>query len=138
MHRITPALLALTAVVLTGCGPTTEEVTSMVAAGSAKTYDDALALREDIIAAGLPCPGADQLLVPDENGTAYLECDYDIPGMVVTNTAEDLQYFLELREGPDPDLLPVLHGRNWMIIARTEAPLQQLQDELGGTILPAP
>ncbi|WP_144837033.1 hypothetical protein [Kocuria rosea] len=136
MRRMTPALLVLAAVVLTGCGPTTEEVASMVAAGSAKTYDDALALREDILAAGLPCPGTDQLLVPDENGTAYLECDYDIPGMVVTNTEEDLQHFLELRQGAD--LLPVLHGRNWMIIARTEAPLQQLQDELSGTILPAP
>lgn len=138
MRRTTAALLALATVVLTGCGPTADDVSSMVAAGSAKTYDDALALREDIIAAGLECPGTNQRVIPEEDGTAYLECDYDIPGMAVTSTEEDLQEFLELRENPDPDMLPVLHGPNWMIIARDEAALQQLQDELGGTILPAP
>ena len=138
MRRTTAALLALATVVLTGCGPTADDVSSMVAAGSAKTYDDALALREDIIAAGLECPGTNQRVVPEEDGTAYLECDYDIPGMAVTSTEEDLQEFLELRENPDPDMLPVLHGPNWMIIARDEAALQQLHDELGGTILPVP
>ena len=137
MRRTTAALLALATVVLTGCGPTADDVSSMVAAGSAKTYDDALALREDIIAAGLECPGTNQRVVPEEDGTAYLECDYDIPGMAVTSTEEGLQELLELREDADPDMLPVLHGANWMIIARDEAPLQQLQDELGGTILPA-
>ena len=55
----------------------------------------------------------------------------------MTSTEEGLQELLELREDADPDMLPVLHGANWMIIARDEAPLQQLQDELGGTILPA-
>ena len=138
MRRTTAALLALATVVLTGCGPTADDVSSMVAAGSAKTYDDALALREDIIAAGLECPGTNQRVVPEEDGTAYLECDYDIPGMAVTSTEEDLQEFLELRENPDPDMLPVLHGPNWIIIARDEATLQQLHDELGGTILPVP
>ena len=138
MRRTTAALLALATVVLTGCGPTADDVSSTVAAGSAKTYDDALALREDIIAAGLECPGTNQRVVPEEDGTAFLECDYDIPGMAVTSTEEDLQEFLELRENPDPDMLPVLHGPNWMIIARDEAALQQLQDELGGTILPVP
>lgn len=138
MRRTTAALLALATVVLTGCGPTADDVSSTVAAGSAKTYDDALALREDIIAAGLECPGTNQRVVPEEDGTAYLECDYDIPGMAVTSTEEDLQEFLELRENPDPDMLPVLHGPNWMIIARDEATLQQLHDELGGTILPVP
>ena len=138
MRRTTAALLALATVVLTGCGPTADDVSSMVAAGSAKTYDDALALREDIIAAGLECRGTNQRVVPEEDGTAFLECDYDIPAMAVTSTEEDLQEFLELRENPDPDMLPVLHGPNWMIIARDEATLQQLHDELGGTILPVP
>ena len=137
MRHATPTLLTFATVVLTGCGPTADDVSSMVAAGSAKTYDDALALREDIIAAGLECPGTNQRVVPEEDGTAYLECDYDIPGMAVTSTEEGLQELLELREDADPDMLPVLHGANWMIIARDEAPLQQLQDELGGTILPA-
>lgn len=137
MRHSTAGLLALATVVLTGCGPTTDEVTSMVA-GSAKTYDDALALREDIIAAGLECPSTNQRIVPEEDGTAFLECDYDIPAMAVTSSEEDLQEFLELRDDAGPDVFPVLHGPNWMIIARDEAPLQQLQDELGGTILPAP
>ncbi|KLU10227.1 hypothetical protein [Kocuria sp. SM24M-10] len=136
MRHATTAVLTLATVVLTGCGPTTDEVASMVA-GSAKTYDDALALREDIIAAGLQCPSTNQRVVPEEDGTAYLECDYDIPGIAVTRIEEGLQELLELREDADPDMLPVLHGANWMIIARDEAPLQQLQDELGGTILSA-
>jgi outer membrane murein-binding lipoprotein Lpp len=114
MAHATAALLALATVLLTGCGPTTDEVTSMVA-GSAKTYDDAPALREDIIAAGIECPGANQRIVPEENGTAFLECDYDIPGMAVTSTPEDLQGLLELRDHAGYDVLPVLHGRNWMI-----------------------
>lgn len=138
MRHATAALLALATVVLTGCGPTTDEVTTMVAAGSAKTYDDALALREDIIAAGLDCPSTNQRIVPEEDGTAFLECDYDIPAMAVTSTEEELQEFLKLRDNAGPDVLPVLHGPNWMIIARDEASLQQLQNELGGTILPAP
>ncbi len=32
---------------------------------------------------------------------------------------------------------PALRGPNRMIIARTEAPLRQRRDELGGTVLPA-
>ncbi|MFF0945514.1 hypothetical protein ACFYE2_14990 [Kocuria sp. CPCC 205300] len=107
-------------------------------AESAKTYDDALALREDIIAAGIECPGPNQRVVPEEVGTAFLECDYDIPGTAVTSTPEDLRAFRELRGNAGSDIWPVLHGPNWMIIARDEAPLQQPQDELGGTILPAP
>ena len=137
MRHATTAVLTLATVALTGCGPTTDEVASMLI-GTGKTYDDALALREDIIAAGLQCPSTNQRIVPGEDGTAYLECDYDIPGMAVTSTEEGLQELLELREDADPDMLPVLHGANWMIIARDEAPLQQLQDELGGTILLAP
>ncbi|MFF0945935.1 hypothetical protein ACFYE2_17165 [Kocuria sp. CPCC 205300] len=137
MRHATTTVLALTTVVLTGCGPITDEVTSMLT-GSATTYDDALALREDIIAAGLQCPGTDQGVVPDEDGTAHLECGYDIPAMAVTATSEDLQELLELRDNSDPGMLPVLHGPNWMSVARDEAPLQQLQDELGGTIPSTP
>ncbi|MGC5643747.1 UNVERIFIED_CONTAM: hypothetical protein QYH65_14960 [Kocuria sp. CPCC 205300] len=56
----------------------------------------------------------------------------------MTSTPEDLRAFRELRGNAGSDIWPVLHGPNWMIIARDEAPLQQPQDELGGTILPAP
>lgn len=110
MRRTTLALLGLTAVALTGCGPTTDEVASMLT-GTGKTYDDALALRKDIIAAGLQCPSTNQRVVPEEDGTACLECDYDIPGMAVTGTEEDLQELLELRKDAGPEMLPVLHGR---------------------------
>ncbi|PLC10773.1 hypothetical protein AUQ48_17145 [Kocuria flava] len=137
MSRTTTALLALSAVVLTGCGPTTDEVTSMVTAG-ATTYEDALELREDIIAAGLQCPGTDQRVVPAEDGIAYLECDNGMMAMAVASSNEDMQELVSSRNNTGPGATPVLHAANWMVVARDEAPLQQLQTELGGTIIPVP
>ncbi|MGK7222783.1 hypothetical protein ACSNO4_08300 [Kocuria flava] len=136
MPRTTTALLALSAVVLTGCGPTTDEVTSMVTAG-ATTYDDALELREDIIAAGLQCPGTDQRVVPAEDGVAYLECGNGMTAMAVAGSNEDMEELVSSRNNTGPGSTPVLHAANWMVVARDEAPLRQLQAELGGTIIPA-
>lgn len=136
MSRTTAALLALSAVVLTGCGPTTDEVTSMVTAG-ATTYEDALELREDIIAAGLQCPGTDQVVVPPEDGIAYLECDNGMMAMAVASSNEDMEELVSSRNNTGPGSTPVLHAANWMVVARDEAPLRQLQTELGGTIIPA-
>ena len=73
MRRTTTTLIALSAV---------------AAAGSAKTYDDALALRENIIADGIVCPGTNQQVVPAENETAYLECNNRIMAMSVTGSKE--------------------------------------------------
>lgn len=137
MRRTTTALLALSALALTGCGPTADDVSSMVAAGSAKTYDDALTLREDITAAGIQCPGTNQLVFPDEDGTAYLECDNGMMAMAVTGSEEEMEELLEVRDNTGPNATPVLHAANWMVVSRDEAPLQQLQAELGGTIIPA-
>ena len=139
MPRTTAALLALSAVVLTGCGPTTDEVTSLVTTGAA-TYEDALELREDIIAAGLQCPSTDQVVVPAENGIAYLECDKGMTAiaMAVASSNEDREELVDARNNTGPGSTPVLHGANWMIVARDEAPLRQLQTELGGTIIPVP
>lgn len=139
MPRTTAALLALSAVVLTGCEPTTDEVASMVTAGAATTYDDALELREDIIAAGLQCPSTDQVVVPAENGIAYLECDKGMTAiaMAVASSKEDMEELVGARDNTGPGATPVLHAANWMVVAQGEAPLRQLQAELGGTIIPA-
>ncbi|MFC4904353.1 hypothetical protein [Kocuria oceani] len=139
MPRTTTALLALSAVVLTGCGPTTDEVTSMVTAG-ATTYDDALELREDIIAAGLQCPSTDQRVVPAEDGIAYLVCNKGMTAiaMAVASSNEDMEELVSSRNNTGPGSTPVLHAANWMVVARHEAPLRQLQTELGGTIIPVP
>jgi hypothetical protein len=138
MPRTTAALLALSAVVLTGCGPTTDEVTSLVTTGAA-TYDDALELREDIIAAGLPCPSTDQM-VPAEDGTSYLVCNKGMTAiaMAVASSNEDMEELVSSRNNTGPGSTPVLHAANWMVVARHEAPLRQLQTELGGTIIPVP
>ena len=188
MPRTTAALLALSAVVLTGCEPTTDEVASMVTAGAATTYDDALELREDIIAAGLQCPSTGQdeiahhrhfaaaakriardrrdyrhthrlgdirldtirygetrrrhplaLDSPAEDGIAYLECDKGMTAiaMAVASSKEDMEELVGARDNTGPGATPVLHAANWMVVAQGEAPLRQLQAELGGTIIPA-
>ena len=138
MPRTTAALLALSAVVLTGCEPTTDEVASMVTAGAATTYDDALELREDIIAAGLQCPSTDQM-VPAEDGTSYLVCNKGMTAiaMAVASSKEDMEELVGARDNTGPGATPVLHAANWMVVAQDEAPLRQLQAELGGTIIPA-
>lgn len=138
MPRTTAALLALSAVVLTGCGPTTDEVTSLVTTG-ATTYEDALELREDIIAAGRQCPSTDQM-VPAEDGISYLVCNKGMTAIAiaVAGSNEDIEELVDARNNTGPGSTPVLHGANWMIAARDEAPLRQLQDELGGTITPVP
>ena len=137
MPRTTAALLALSAVVLTGCGPTTDEVTSLVTTGAA-TYEDALELREDIIAAGLQCPSTDQM-VPAEDGTSYLVCNKGMTAiaMAVASSKEDMEELVGARDNTGPGATPVLHAANWMVVAQDEAPLRQLQAELGGTIIPA-
>lgn len=137
MPRTTAALLALSAMVLTGCGPTTDEVTSMVTTGAAN-YKDALELREDIIATSLQCPGTDQVVVPAEDGISYLDCNKGMTAIAiaVASSNEDMEELVSSRTDTGPGSTPVLHGANWMIVARDEAPLQQLQAERGGTIIP--
>ena len=137
MSRTSTAVLALSTVALTGCGPTAEDVLSMVSAGSAETYNDALALRADILAAGIECPGTDQIVVPAQDGTAYLECDNTLMAMAVTSSEEVMDKLVGGRDNTGPAARPVLHAKNWMIVARDEAPLRRLQNELGGTIIPA-
>jgi hypothetical protein len=59
MRRPVPAVLALTSLALTGCGPTADDIQAMVDGETA--YDDALALSEAVVDAGVECPGTDQL-----------------------------------------------------------------------------
>jgi hypothetical protein len=72
VRRTTLALLVLPILALTGCGPTTDDIRTMVN-GSAKAYD-ALALREDVVGAGVECAGTNQLPSPGDPGTTFLDC----------------------------------------------------------------
>lgn len=132
MRRATAALLSLSAVTLTGCGPTASEIQAMVH-GPATSYADAVALREDVVDAGGECPGTDQLSAPADPETTFLDCGNGLMGMAVTGSEESMEGFLDTlgRRGR----IPFLHAENWVIISPDEAALQQLQGELGGTVV---
>ena len=131
MRRATPALLSLSALALTGCGPTTDDIEAMVK-GPARTYDDAVALREAVVDAGVECPGADQLSAPDDPSTTFLDCTNGLMGMAVAGSEESMEGLLDTLG--DRGRIPFLHAGNWIVISPDEAQLQQLQDELGGEV----
>lgn len=134
MRRPVPALLALSALALTGCGPTADDVQAMVDGETA--YDDALALREDVVGAGVECPGTDQLQAPADPSTTFLDCANGVMAMAVAGSEESMEELLGLLSNEEN--ASFLHTANWVVISRDEAPLQQLQDELGGRITANP
>ncbi len=134
MRRATTlTLLALPALLLTGCGPTTADIQAMVSGSTNKTYVDALELREDVIDAGLECPDTDQQQAEEGPfaGSTLLGCD-DSFGLIVTGSEEQLAQLNEDFGGAPEGF--ALQGANWMVLAETEAPLNQLQKDLGGEI----
>lgn len=135
MRRAATALLSLSALALTGCGPTTDDIQAMVH-GPAETYDDALALREAAVDAGVECPGTDQLSAPDDPDTTFLDCTNGLMGMAVAGSEESMDELLDTLDGRGR--IPFLHGPNWIVISPNVASLQQLRGELGGTITSAP
>lgn len=136
MPRTTTALLALTTVVLTGCGPTTDDVLSMTTAGSAQTYENALQLRAELIDAGRHCPGTQQVPSPVDAQTTFLECVNGTTAIAVAGSEERHAELMEVLGGEEHAAL--LHGANWIVISRDEALLPPLQDEIGGTITANP
>ncbi|MEX5298433.1 hypothetical protein RCG67_06600 [Kocuria sp. CPCC 205292] len=134
MRRPLPALLALSALVLTGCGPTAADIQAMVDGNTA--YDDALALREDVVDAGVECPGTDQLRAPADASTTFLDCANGVMAMAVAGSEESMDQLLGLLR--DEQNASILHAGNWIVISRDAAPLEQLQDELGGQITTNP
>ncbi|WP_298590172.1 hypothetical protein [uncultured Kocuria sp.] len=134
MRRPVPALLALSALALTGCGPTADDVQAMVDGETA--YDDALALREDVVGAGVECPGTDQLQAPADPSTTFLDCANGVMAMAVAGSEESMEELLDLLSSEEN--ASFLHTANWVVISRDETPLQQLQDELGGRITANP
>lgn len=135
MHRTTTALLALSALALTGCGPTSDDIQAMVG-GPAKTYDDAVALREDVVDAGVECPGTEQLRAPEDPETTFLDCNNAVMGMTVAGSEESLQGLLSTLN--NRGRIPFLHAENWIILSPNTAALEQLQNDLGGTITATP
>lgn len=133
MRRTAAPLLLLPALALTGCGPTSADIQAMVN-GPAKTYDDATALREDVVDAGVECPGTDQLSAPDDPGTTFLDCTNGSMGMAVAGSEQSMEGLLATLDGRGR--IPFLHAENWVIISPNEASLQQLQEDLGGTVVP--
>ncbi|MFI7496772.1 hypothetical protein ACH9D2_18880 [Kocuria sp. M4R2S49] len=135
MRRSTTALLALTTLVLTGCGPTADDIQAMVS-GPAETYDDAVALREAVVDAGVECPATDQLSAPDDPQTTFLDCGNGLMGMAVAGSEESMEGFVNTLG--DRGRVPFLHGGNWVILSSDESRLQQLQGELGGEVSATP
>ncbi|MCM3689425.1 hypothetical protein [Kocuria rosea] len=135
VRRATTALLSLSALALTGCGPTATDIQAVVN-GPAKTYDDAVALREDVVDTGVECPGTDQLSAPADPETTFLDCTNGLMGMAVAGSEESMEGFLNTLGSRGR--IPFLHAQNWVIISPDEASLQQLQNELGGTIVSNP
>jgi hypothetical protein len=134
MRRPVLALLALPALALTGCGPTAADIQSMVDGGT--TYDDALALREDVVDAGVTCPGTELLRAPADAETTFLDCANGVMAMAVSGSEESMEELLDLLS--DEENASILHTATWVVISRDEAPLQRLQDELGGQITANP
>lgn len=135
MRRATTALLSLSALALTGCGPTATDIQAVVN-GPAKTYDDAVALREDVVDTGVECPGTDQLQAPADAATTFLDCTNGVMAMAVAGSAESMEELRALLSSEQN--ASILHTDNWVVISRDEAPLRQLQDELGGRIAANP
>lgn len=135
MRRSTTALLALTTLVLAGCGPTTDDIQAMVN-GPAETYDDAVALREDVVDAGVECPATDQLSAPDDPQTTFLDCGNGLMGMAVAGSEESMEGFVSTLG--DRGRVPFLHGGNWVILSSDESRLQHLRGELGGEVSATP
>ena len=134
MRRPVPALLALSALALTGCAPTADDIQAMVAGGAA--YEDATALRDDVVGAGIDCPGTDQLRAPADPETTYLDCANGRMAMAVTDSEERMEGLLNTLSSEQG--ASFLHADNWVVISRDGAPLQQLQGELGGDITTNP
>lgn len=131
MRRATTALLSLSVLALTGCGPTAADIQAMVD-GPSKAYDDAVALREDVVNAGVECPGTNQLPAPDDPETTFLDCTNGLMGMAVARSDESMEGLLNTLG--ERGRIPFLHGGNWVVISPDETRLQQLQDELGGEV----
>jgi hypothetical protein len=129
--RTATAVIALSALALTGCGPSTDDIMLMVH-GPAEAYDDALALHEEVIDAGVTCPGTEQLSAPDDPETTFLDCANGLMGMVVAGSEEDMDGFLHTLG--DRGRIPYLHGANWIVISPDEGSLRQVQRELGGEL----
>jgi hypothetical protein len=128
------ALLALTSLALTGCGPTADDIQAMV--GGETTYDDALALREAVVDAGVECPGTDQLQAPADAATTCLDCTNGVMAMAVAGSAESMEELRDLLSSEQD--ASILHTADWVVISRDETPLRRLQDELGGQITANP
>lgn len=131
MRRAATTLLTLSTLALTGCGPTTDDIQAMMD-GPAESYDDAVALREDVVEAGVACPGTDQLSAPDDPETTFLDCTNDLMGMAVAGSEESMEGLLSTLASRGR--IPFLHASNWVILSPDVAQLQELQDELGGEI----
>ena len=134
MRRPVLALLALTSLTLTGCGPTADDIQAMVDGEPA--YDDALALREAVVDAGVECPGTDQLSAPADAATTFLDCTNGVMAMAVAGSEESMEELRDLLSSEQN--ASILHTADWFVISRDEAPLRQLQDELGGQITANP
>lgn len=127
----TTALLSLAALALTGCGPSTLTVESMIPAGGVR-FDDAGALRRAVVEAGASCPG--EQVVRDTGGgtdSTVLACDQDLL-LGVADSERMEQQMIEGLEGIDG--IHYLVQGNWVAASQDRARLEEIREDLGGEI----
>lgn len=130
MNRTIPA--ALLAVTLTGCaGTTTPELTPTPTPARAVAYDDAAALRDAAVQAGLDCPRWDSLNVITNAASSGHCSDYAVLSTYLTEDAVQSTVIGMKRLGGDGSLLV---GPNWIISERPEV-VQSLKESMGGTVV---
>jgi hypothetical protein len=131
-HSALLPLVAAAALLLTGCGPTTEDIQALVDGKEKDTYADALELREDVLDAGVGCAGAQQEVdVTGEPGSTAIQCDET---MILAVSGNQEQHDMIVANFRDMSGVYYLQAGNWVVGSALTYPLERIQEELGGTI----
>lgn len=131
MRRAAPALMiAASALVLTGCGPSTSDIQALAATKKNATYADALDLRDAVTAAGADCDENVQQRIQD--GFYGVSCQPDM-NLVVHSDPTVMRQTIGAFTG-DGSQWHYLHAANWAVEYNDKATLEDLQDALGGQI----
>lgn len=125
------ALAVVSALALTGCGPSTQEITAMISADRS-TFEDALALREAVLDAGAECPGEQQVTDPSpDTDSTVLPCDPDL--LLFVADGEDMAAEM-IGNLETIDDIHYLNSGNWVAASQDRQRLETIQEDLGGEI----
>lgn len=115
------AAIALSFAVITGCSAGVQKDAS---------YDNALKLRDAVIASKVECPG-DAVKHDDKYGEDYVKCSENLALSVYDN---DKQLNLATTTEDILKSVSYISGSRWMIKSTDESVLTKLHDALGGTL----